>query len=429
MSKITSKIKFLDESRLSFKIENGMLCVLDQNEKVIGERPLPIPIDADNMDVEEIYQKAEDCGYNIDDMISEIIQVSVIENKEYDLWLSQDLVIFFSPTKKEWVSEPCEGVFGIIKDMYEEEMKEIEMGADEPETENLDCPIEDNDSTLVPKRDPNFEYGDEDEEDEEVDSEVSSMFEDLSSEEESFIDQIAAEEQEEPEIKGTIEDTEEEVVEELPEETIVEEIVEPEVEEEPVVEEPTPAPVLEKTEKKVQPPVEKPVEKKPEQKNNVQKNKNDQPKVDVKKENKPEQPNKGNSQNQKQPQNQQKQQQQNNNVAQKNEKEKVNNMSQTNNQNNSTKAFTWNDKAKTLRTAVDELIKYKNETKSNEIGDCAKSVVALIEEKHIDPNSADEKEILYTLALNGKTIVKGLTPIRAGIYKSMLQKELRSLGF
>ena len=189
MSKITSKIKFLDENRLSFKIENGMLCVLDQNEKVIGERPLPIPIDADNMEVEEIYQKAEDCGYNIDDMISEIIQTSVIENKEYDVWLSQDLFIFFSPTKSEWVSEPCEGVFGIIRDMYEEEMKEIEMGADEPETENLDCPIEDNDSTLVPKRDPNFDYGDEDEEEvEKEDEQVLSMFEELAVEEEPIVE-------------------------------------------------------------------------------------------------------------------------------------------------------------------------------------------------------------------------------------------------
>ena len=151
------------------------------------------------------------------------------------------------------------------------------------------------------------------------------------------------------------------------------------------------------------------VEKKPEPKKEEKKPQNNNQNQNGQKNNQPQKP------------------QENKNNNQKSDKEKMN-MSQ-NNSNNTTKTFAWNDKAKVLREAVDEVIKYKNETKSNEITDLAKNVVSLIEEKHIDPNNADEKEILYTLALDGKTIIKGLTPIRAGIYKAMLMKELRSLGF
>ena len=56
--------------------------------------------------------------------------------------------------------------------MYEEEMKEYEAGADSVETESLDCPIENNDDSLVSppeKRDPNFDYGDDEDEEEDID--------------------------------------------------------------------------------------------------------------------------------------------------------------------------------------------------------------------------------------------------------------------
>ena len=433
MSKITSNIKFLDENRLSFKIEDGMLCVQDQYENEVGKQPLPIPIDVENMDADAIYQKAEECGYNIDDMISDIIQTSVIEKHEYDVWLSQEVFIFFSPTKNEWTSEPYTGIFEKLRDMYEEEMKEYEAGADSVETESLDCPIENNDDSLVSppeKKDPNFDYGDDEDEEEDIDYVSQILGEKVSDTEEDFEDEDTIDEDEVEETTTVdykdetpaIEETVEESIEPVIEEPIEEKVVEL-VKEEPKPVTPPPAPKHENKEKNK--PENKPQNNQQPQKQQNQNKVVENPKNEPKKDNK--QPQKNNNQQNNAPKN--------NPVEKNNEsKKEKNNMSQPvnnkpENNNTSTKSFAWNDKAKTLRSAVDEVIKYKNETRSNDITDLAKNVVSLIEEKHIDPNNADEKEILYTLALDGKTIIKGLSPIRAGIYKAMLMKELRSLGF
>lgn len=107
---MSNNIKVLDEREIYFGITDGVFELYDQKDALIGERPLPIPVHA-NMSIDEIYQVANDCGYNVSDMISDIIGEAVMENRTYDVWLQQDSMIFYSPSAAQFVAEPYEGIF------------------------------------------------------------------------------------------------------------------------------------------------------------------------------------------------------------------------------------------------------------------------------------------------------------------------------
>ena len=401
-----NKIKFLDESSISFKIENSMLEVYDQYDELIGSQPLPIPYE-ENMSGDEIYQKAQDCGYDIDDMISDIVKKAIEDTRQYDFWLSDDVVIFYSPSKQCCTSEPYDGVFAKLREIYIAEKKNFELGIDNVETENLDCPIEDNDETLVDSVDEISEP----EEVEEIEETVS---------EEVVVDDA-------PVTEEVVEEKVEEVEEEV-EEAIVETPILTTVKEEVKVEEKKPAPMP--TPK--QNPQPKHEDKKPQnnqpnnQKQNNQPNnqkQNNQPKNEEKK-----------------PQNNQPAPKQNNQV-----KEEVkaptpqpNNQKQNNqpapkvsSDASEINFFVTNDSKKIseFKAAISAIANYNSKNSDRKIGEVANMVVQLIEEKGINPNNANEKDLVYDLAVNNVTIIEGLSPVRAGIYKAMLLKELKNLGF
>lgn len=135
---IIKKPRVLDERAISFKISDGLLEVFDQKDFLIGDRPLPIPVEP-SMTVDEIYNVATQCNYDIDEMIGSIIQEAVIENEEYDIWLSHEEIIFFSPSTQKWVSEPYDGIFAWLEAILvaEEEPKVEEAEEEVEEVEEI----------------------------------------------------------------------------------------------------------------------------------------------------------------------------------------------------------------------------------------------------------------------------------------------------
>jgi len=132
------KPRVLDERAISFKISEGLLEVYDQKDYLIGDRPLPIPVEQ-SISVDEIYNIATQCNYDIDEMIGSILQEAVMENREYDIWLSHEEIIFFSPSTQKWVSEPYDGIFAWLESiLVEEETEEVETSVKEEETEPVD---------------------------------------------------------------------------------------------------------------------------------------------------------------------------------------------------------------------------------------------------------------------------------------------------
>ena len=132
------KPRVLDERAISFKISDGLLEVYDQKDYLIGDRPLPIPVEQ-GMSVDEIYNIATQCNYDLDEMIGSILQEAVMENREYDIWLSHEEIIFFSPSTQKWVLEPYDGIFAWLESiLVEEETEEVEISVKEEETEPVD---------------------------------------------------------------------------------------------------------------------------------------------------------------------------------------------------------------------------------------------------------------------------------------------------
>lgn len=121
------KIRVLDETNISFKAYDGILEVYDQNDNLVGETALPIPID-ENMDIENIYAIAADYGYNIGEMITGILSDAVMVEKIYDVWLTEENMIFYSPSAGQFIAEPYIGLFGALGTYFqsEEEHEEYE---------------------------------------------------------------------------------------------------------------------------------------------------------------------------------------------------------------------------------------------------------------------------------------------------------------
>lgn len=134
------KIRVLDETNISFKAYDGILEVYDQSDNLVGETALPIPID-ENMDIENIYAIAADYGYNIGEMITGILSDAVMVEKIYDVWLTEENMIFYSPSAGQFIAEPYIGLFGALGTYFqsEEELEEeLEEYKNEEETDEED---------------------------------------------------------------------------------------------------------------------------------------------------------------------------------------------------------------------------------------------------------------------------------------------------
>lgn len=117
-------VRVLDQINIYFKLNEELhkLEVYDQKDRLIGDSPLPIPVTKE-MDVEQIYEVASECGYNISLMIEEICSDAVYNKNAYDLWFCENTVIFYSPTSEAWVEEKIEGIFSWLKTYFTEEIE------------------------------------------------------------------------------------------------------------------------------------------------------------------------------------------------------------------------------------------------------------------------------------------------------------------
>lgn len=152
------KMRVLDETNISIKVYDGLLEVFDQNDKLVGDAKLPIPVD-ESMDIEKIYAVAVEYGYDIGEMITGIISEAVQVEKSYDVWLTEESMIFYSPSAGEFVAEPYIGLFAGLGQYFQERDDE---GEEEPEEDiqpDLEEPSEESneENTYEPVEEPENE--------------------------------------------------------------------------------------------------------------------------------------------------------------------------------------------------------------------------------------------------------------------------------
>lgn len=110
-------MRVLDNNLISFDIGQGKIEVFDHNDNLLGSQELSVEID-EGMEADAIYQTIQDAGYSIDEIINVIIDEAVFEKQQYDLWYTEEGVIYYSPSQGEWVQDPIEGVFKEIRDNF-----------------------------------------------------------------------------------------------------------------------------------------------------------------------------------------------------------------------------------------------------------------------------------------------------------------------
>lgn len=148
-------MRVLDETNISIKVYDGLLEVFDQHDKLVGEAKLPIPVD-ENMDIERIYSVAVEYGYDIGQMITGIIGEAVQVEKSYDVWLTEESMIFYSPSAGEFVAEPYIGLFAALGQYFQDR---DDNGQDGAEDEDMQPEVEDQneEDTYEPTEEPSDE--------------------------------------------------------------------------------------------------------------------------------------------------------------------------------------------------------------------------------------------------------------------------------
>jgi len=109
------KLRVLDQENISFKISGDIIEVYDQDENLVGDRPFKAPV-KEGMTIDEVYAVSSKSGYDINTLIQEILEEAVYDNHDYNVWLQEEKLAFYSPGLKEWVLEPYEGLFAWIKE-------------------------------------------------------------------------------------------------------------------------------------------------------------------------------------------------------------------------------------------------------------------------------------------------------------------------
>lgn len=400
-------IRVLDERKISFKVEEGLLEVYDQKDFLVGDRPLPIPIE-ENMSVDDIYSIAEQCGYNVDEMIAAILKESVIDNMEYDVWLSYEEIIFYSPSSQDWVSEPYEGIFKWLDEYFssEEELTEevtnIEDNnseSDEDEDEVYRQETSDSEKEYEDDDNDEDEYDeveyDKDEEDEERTSEIDEDIKDFIAETvedevkdttddlDDAIDEAVEEEIKEvtEDLDDLIEDTVEDEVKEVTEglDEVIEEAVEDEVME-----------VTEDLDEAINQAVEEKVNEATKHLHDIIEDKFNEVTDDLEEDYCEE-------------------------AEEQNSDEGVNmNMEiQLTNEEKEKRIGLWKE-------AYREAIKDEKSVEGMTLKKLSKQVAMLVLEHDNNIFNVDEKDILFELAMQGTVIFGGVTALRAGFYRAYM---------
>lgn len=146
-----NNLHILDGRQISFKLTDGLFEVYDQYDKLVGDAQLQIKTSED-MTVEEIYEEASRSGYNIADIINNILTEAVMVERIYDMWIHDDGFIFFSPSVNDFIVEPFEGVFEKMLENFDEitYQEDSEEGILSEDDEN---PEEDEDPETDPVQD------------------------------------------------------------------------------------------------------------------------------------------------------------------------------------------------------------------------------------------------------------------------------------
>lgn len=114
-----SKLNILDERNIRLLISGDVLEVFDQNDNLVGEKTLTVFIE-ENTSEDEIYRIFEEAGLDLKELCDAILSDSVMVEQIYDFWITEDSVIFYSPTSQEYIAEPLEGIFGKLVAGYDE---------------------------------------------------------------------------------------------------------------------------------------------------------------------------------------------------------------------------------------------------------------------------------------------------------------------
>ena len=97
-------VKFIDQENITFAINGQVIQVFDQNDELVGEKTLPCTVPEDYT-YEEIQSFVKSKGIDIEDVLQEIIRISVISKQEYELWIGKTSAIYYSHSMKSWTAE------------------------------------------------------------------------------------------------------------------------------------------------------------------------------------------------------------------------------------------------------------------------------------------------------------------------------------
>lgn len=146
-------IRVLDERNITLNIIDGVLEVYDQKGNLVGEAEMQVEID-ETMSMDDVIEAATNANYDLMATISVILSEAVMTEQNYDIWLTDETMIMYSPSAGQYVAEPYEGVFLKFLEFYE---SSLENGDTSEETEVSDSPVHEADFEEIDSTEANLD--------------------------------------------------------------------------------------------------------------------------------------------------------------------------------------------------------------------------------------------------------------------------------